>query len=290
MKISVIIPVYNAVKYINNAVKSTLSHTCVDEVILVEDGSKDDSLLKCKELLKIDQRIRLYIHNNNENKGAGATRNLGVLKAKNKWIAFLDADDVFLPNRFDKELALINANTDFDGVYGALGVHYYSKEAERVFKSKFGQNHKLTTVSDIIQPEELKYVLLGMHSNIGGYFSLDTLTVKKQLLLDVGLFNPKLRLHQDTDMIVKLSCLGKIVSGEIHKPIALRGVHEENRITNNDKINYTRYLQYEELYKWLPDHCSDKKIQYAVYNQYKYFEYIVQKKSTNLFRILFFTL
>ena len=104
MNISVIIPVYNASGFIKNAVKSAHHFDCVSEIILIEDGSTDSSLEVCEELVYRYDKVSLYSHPNHVNKGAGASRNLGIEKANNKWIAFLDADDIFLENRFNKEL------------------------------------------------------------------------------------------------------------------------------------------------------------------------------------------
>lgn len=290
MKISVIIPVYNAAVFVEKAVKSAHHFDCVDEIILVEDGSIDDSLVVCKEIIDKYPKTKLFTHNNNENKGAGATRNFGILKARNEWISFLDADDFFLDNRFDKEKELNKKGKIFDGLYGALGIHYHSEEIKKTIRNKYGNAYELTTVSEQIKPKELKYVLLEMHSKINGYFHLDTFTVRKELLVAVGLFNTKLKLHQDTDILIKLACEGNLVSGEIRKPIALRGVHEGNRITNNKNIKQTRFLFYKELYFWMKDNHKEEKIHFHLFNNYKYYEYIADDRSKNIFSVLKHTL
>jgi len=102
-KVSVVIPAYNAEKLIIKAVESALQFKEVDEVLLVEDGSSDNTLDICKQLGNEYHKVKVYHHLNGINKGAGASRNLGIKKAANDYIAFLDADDYFLPNRFDAE-------------------------------------------------------------------------------------------------------------------------------------------------------------------------------------------
>lgn len=90
--ISVIVPVYNAEKYLNRCVESILNQTFKDfELILVDDGSKDSSGDICEKYARCDQRIKV-IHQ--ENKGQAAARNRGVVNATGKWIAFVDADDM----------------------------------------------------------------------------------------------------------------------------------------------------------------------------------------------------
>lgn len=90
--ISVIVPVYNAEKYLNRCIDSILNQTFKDfELILVDDGSKDSSGNICEKYAEQDQRIKV-IHQ--ENKGQAAARNRGVINASGEWIAFVDADDL----------------------------------------------------------------------------------------------------------------------------------------------------------------------------------------------------
>ena len=90
-KISVIIPVYNAEKYLSHCIKSILSQTFTDfEVLLIDDGSTDGSGEICDEFAKNDTRIRVFHKNNG---GVSSARNVGLDNAKGEWITFCDADD-----------------------------------------------------------------------------------------------------------------------------------------------------------------------------------------------------
>lgn len=89
--ISVIVPVYNAEKYLNRCIDSVLSQSYNDfELILVNDGSQDGSLEICQEFAEKDNRIRVF---SQANSGASAARNHGIDKANGEWITFVDADD-----------------------------------------------------------------------------------------------------------------------------------------------------------------------------------------------------
>lgn len=91
MIVSIIIPVYNAEKFVGRCVESILSQTFQDfEILLVDDGSKDESLVKCKELQQTDARIRVF---SKENGGPSSARKLGVKNAKGEFVFFVDADD-----------------------------------------------------------------------------------------------------------------------------------------------------------------------------------------------------
>ncbi|MDQ0784192.1 glycosyltransferase family 2 protein [Chryseobacterium sp. W4I1] len=134
MKISVIIPVYNAEKYVTKAVNSVLQFDEVDEVILIEDGSPDHALTVCLELAQKHERVQLFQHSDKKNHGAGASRNLGIEKASGDFIAFLDADDYFLSNRFDAEKEHFK-NSDIEGVFNAIGTEFLTEKGREDFLS-----------------------------------------------------------------------------------------------------------------------------------------------------------
>ncbi len=92
MKISIIIPVYNAEKYLERAVKSALNQSETGEVILVEDDSPDNALELCMNLEEEYERVKLFRHPDGKNHGAGASRNLGIEKSDFDFIAFFDVD------------------------------------------------------------------------------------------------------------------------------------------------------------------------------------------------------
>lgn len=106
--ISVIMPVYNGVKYIEAAVNSVLAQTFCDfELILVDDGATDGSGALCDQLSERDCRI-CVLHK--ENEGVSAARNMGIRHAKGEYIAFIDHDDCYMPDFLKKMLALARSS------------------------------------------------------------------------------------------------------------------------------------------------------------------------------------
>ena len=94
--ISIIIPVYNVENYLEECLKSVQSQTYTNiEVILVNDGSTDKSKLICERYCKEDRRFHLL---NQENQGQSVARNMGVAASTGEFIAFVDSDDIILPN------------------------------------------------------------------------------------------------------------------------------------------------------------------------------------------------
>jgi len=276
MNISVIIPVYNASEFLEKAVDSALQFDEVKEIVLVEDKSTDNSLEICQKLVVKDSRINLYQHPDKGNHGAGATRNLGLEKANFEFISFLDADDYYLPNRFDAEKELFR-DTKIEGIFGAIGVEYLTEKGREAFQDKF-KNISLTTVNF---PEEGKDVfrgLLGLTPKVfGTFFHLNALTIRKSAIIKNDLrFNENLRVHQDSDFITKLAYHCYLKSGIIDKAIAVRGVHDNNRITKivrySKEYNQRQLLLWTSLYNWADSNSILPEAKRKIYLTYKSFD------------------
>ncbi len=140
--VSIIVPVYNAGAYIEETVNSVRAQTCTCwELILVDDHSKDDTLSVIKKYLAVirDERIRLIAKKTNE--GAAAARNTGIDAARGRYIAFLDADDLWMPDKLEKELAFMK-----------------EKQAAFVFTAyEFGDENARGTGKVVHVPKELTY-------------------------------------------------------------------------------------------------------------------------------------
>ncbi len=101
-KVSIITPCYNGAKYISETIDSVLSQTYTDwEMIIVDDGSKDNSADIIRNYAEKDDRIKLV---QQENAGSAAARNNGIRRAEGRYIALLDADDVWLPSFLEKQI------------------------------------------------------------------------------------------------------------------------------------------------------------------------------------------
>lgn len=113
--VTVIMPVYNAKRYVGEAIESILRQTFVDfELIIIDDGSEDTSVEVIKQYT--DPRIRFYL--NEKNIGSAATMNRGMDLARGKYIARMDADDISLEKRLEKQVFFLEANKDV-GIVGA---------------------------------------------------------------------------------------------------------------------------------------------------------------------------
>lgn len=233
-KVSVIIPVYNADLYIEQAVESAVNLVEVGEIILIEDGSKDNSLSICKQLVDRFNKIKLLTHENNENKGASESRNLGIRSAIFPFVSFLDADDVYDVSRFRTDKSILATNNTIDGVYSAVG--YLDEEDGKMFYLR-----------KVISPNELfHFLLIGTY----GHFHTNGITLRKSVFDDVGYFSSQLILHQDSEMWLRIALKKKLISGDLKNPVALIRRHEGNRIWKGQNYS-TKYLLYVTFYNWV---------------------------------------
>lgn len=116
--ISIIMPAYNAEKTIRESIQSIIAQTFIDwELIVIDDGSSDDTADILSELADSDSRIHFL--QNEKNSGASYTRNRAVALAKGEWIAFLDSDDLWKPEKLEKQLALCDKYPDMVICYTA---------------------------------------------------------------------------------------------------------------------------------------------------------------------------
>ncbi len=195
--VSIIIPVYNASKYIVRALNSIRSQTFSDyEVIVVDDGSIDSSVL-------IIQAHALDINLIKKvNGGVSSARNVGIKAAKGKYIAFLDADDEWLPSKLSVQIMYIEKNTALIAVYckdydlrGQLNIINHSSPAliEKNCEEIFMHPYNLTTSSFVI---------------------------KSSVIRKVGGFDENLNTAEDIDLYLKASLLGSI--GELSESLCIK--------------------------------------------------------------------
>lgn len=113
-KVSVVIPMYNSRDTIVPCVQSVIDQTYKDliTIIVVNDGSKDDSLAVLEAAFKSLPENRVLTIINKENGGVSSARNMGIKAAQTEWVAFLDSDDIWFPEKLEKQFEVIAENPD----------------------------------------------------------------------------------------------------------------------------------------------------------------------------------
>lgn len=269
-RVSVITSVYNAAEFVTRAVESALQQPETGEVLLVEDGSPDNSLGVCQELAEKYEKVKLLRHPNGENRGAGASRNLGMQNASCEYIGFVDADNYYLPDRFAAAKQIFKENPDCEGVYEAIGMHVENAASlQRWIKS--GRPVKdLKTLSIHADPERLAGILI---SGGNGGLTLDGLVLKRSILDKSGYMAEGLKLHQDSDFIIRVAAVSMLLPGRLDEPVAMRGVHDHNRLSaprsDVQKLN-EQLLMWKHLYDWCSQNgyfeLQEKIMPYMVIN------------------------
>lgn len=122
--VSVVIIFLNAEKFLQEAIESVFAQTCDDwELLLVDDGSTDESTeIALHYAEQYPTKVRYLEHGGHRNRGAPASRNLGSCHAKGEYIAFLDADDVWLPHKLERQVALLRSQPEAAMVYGPVQI------------------------------------------------------------------------------------------------------------------------------------------------------------------------
>ena len=144
-KISVIIPIYNVEQYLEECLTSVLAQTYKNlEIILVNDGSKDNSLKIAQEFSKKDDRIKLI---SQENQGLSMARNAGIKEASGDFISFIDSDDWISPNYYEKLINSIEKNSCDIALASILRVRENSKK-DRI---KYEKEEIKTSLADKIK-------------------------------------------------------------------------------------------------------------------------------------------
>lgn len=179
--ISIIVPVYNAEKYIRETIDSILNQDYRDfELILINDGSKDRSLEICKEYEQNHSQIHVI---NQKNSGVSAARNRGLSEAKGEYIAFADADDLL---EMDMLSVLYKCAKEYNADVVSCGAGLV--EDGKIIKEEFGTN----TLKVYDTYEALKFFLIGNQVNIGVWTKL----FKKELVDDIKFLEDK-KINED---------------------------------------------------------------------------------------------
>ncbi len=258
-KVSVIVPVYNVEKYLEQCILSVLNQTLQNiELILVDDGSTDQSSIICDDWAKKDSRIRV-IHKRNE--GLGLTRNAGMLVAKGRYLTFLDSDDYV-----DKDTYLTVYN---ESEKSKLDICYFK---HRRFKStgEVIEVNKAKTIECFFGHEKIKQLLLEIvgphpsnHSGIVREMSSCMALFKTETIRESSVKFVSERLVASEDLVFHLDLLPHVKNAEI-----LPDVFYNYRITDGS-ISRTYNEAKKERLLLLLDVVKEKLSSHYEWNEFK---------------------
>jgi len=209
--ISVIIPTYNKAQYLGEAIKSVLNQTYKNiEIIIIDDGSTD----KTREVVKsFDDEGIIYF--SQENKGPASARNTGIKKAKGKYIAFLDSDDLWLKEKLKRQIDFMEKNSEI----GLMGTACYEiTDKGRIIGKKI-----FPVKNEILQKDLIKY----------NPFIQSSVMTKREVFDKVGLYDENFRESEDYDLWLRIASQYKIAN--LSEPLVMKRYYRRGLSPAKDK-------------------------------------------------------
>lgn len=224
--VSVVIPVYNGAKYIRECLLSVFNQTYTNiEVIVIDDGSSDDLEGQIREFKK---RIRFF---RRPHEGLSKTRNFGLKMAKGKYVAFLDVDDLWKPEKLSAQVNLMEKNPGIGMVYCAVDL--IDERGQPID----GMQKSFQKASGWIFKNLLEC----------NFICISTVVIKKEVVDNVGFFNEKFKIANDYDYWLRLSLLTQVDC--LSEPLALYRLSiyamsaKKDRVRIEDLILTRRYAR-----------------------------------------------
>ncbi len=209
--ISVLIPVYNGEKYIGEAIESVLKQTLRPlEIVVVDDGSADESCAVAASFPGV--RCVSIPH-----QGIAAARNRAVKEAIGEWIAFLDSDDLWMPDKLEKQMAYLSSHPGCEIV--------------------FCRYRNFSELLPETMTERQKTVLAGY---VDQY--LASACIRKSLFERCGLFDIRYGYGEDTEWTARAGFAGVDTRHCIEECLYLRRIHESNITLTHNQIRKEEYL------------------------------------------------
>lgn len=220
--ISIIMPVYNGVKFMERAIKSVVSQSYKDwELLIIDDGSTDGSYIVAYKYSKKDRRI-IPLKNDGPNHGANAARNIGIRAAHGEFVTFLDCDDYYLADSLKNRLDCFSKNNDVSLVYG----------------NAFGESSNIRHRWDYEEATPI-----GVSKYISEELSLcsqNTILVKKDVLSSVGMLDENLKCWSDDDLILSIAYKYKVKHCGSYVVVVVK----DNSLMTSNKVNAYKGLKH----------------------------------------------
>ncbi len=215
-------PVYNASRFLKESIDSVLRQTYSHfELILINDCSKDDSYEIMKSYQTVDSRVRVF--SNDENKGVSYTRNFGVSKAQGEYIALIDSDDMWVDDKLQKQMELIEKYPDTDICFtGSAFVDTNSIRSDFVFKVPTQVDYKTLLKQNVI--------------------SCSSVLIKKELLIKYPMAHDNM--HEDFAVWLSVLKSGGVARG-INEPLLIYRVDRNSKSGNKFKSLMMGYRVYK---------------------------------------------
>jgi glycosyltransferase involved in cell wall biosynthesis len=189
-EVSVIIPAYNTAGHIGGALESVFAQTFTEyEVIVINDGSPDTEQME----RAIQPYISRILYFKQENGGPSSARNAGIRRARGEWLAFLDSDDVWLPQYLAEQIGFLKGDAGLDMVYCDAVLQGDNKSAGTTFMQLYPSTGPVTFESLLV--EQTQVITSGT-------------VARREKVMAAGLFDESLHCSEDHDLWLRISHAG----------------------------------------------------------------------------------
>lgn len=219
--ISIIMPAYNASKYIEQSIQSVINQTYTNWELIIIDDCSTDGIDEIVRKYEVDIRIRFL--KNQVNQGVSKTRNYGIREAKYDYVAFLDSDDVWLSEKLRLQVKKIEEGYSF--IHTSVN---YMNDSNIFYPGKY------------IVPDKLTYKKLLFHNKI----SCSSVLTKKEYLIKHKMFDDKI--HEDYSTWLRILRDGVIAIG-INEPLLNYRLYKTSKSGNKTKTFRMSYGVYRQV-------------------------------------------
>lgn len=234
-KVSVIIPTYNRARFIANAVESVRHQDYENlEIIIVDDGSNDDTDVVVKQLKKENPYI--YYCQNERTKGPSGARNTAILNATGDYIAFLDSDDVWLENHLKAGMDIVQQHPSIDVLFGNFSIYDFHKN--RHLSDWFDQKKILHTLKSTQLSPTVRILQDNLFEALiqENFFHLASSIIRRSMLKGI-LFDESIRYSEDRDFAISLFKQSNASFALRKDPVFIAYMHDFNLCNIGDNRN-----------------------------------------------------
>ncbi|HPG71680.1 MAG TPA: glycosyltransferase [Syntrophales bacterium] len=234
MNISVVIPVHNGGPYLAQAIESVLAQSWRDlELLIVDDGSTDGSSAVAERYARCDRRIRLV---SQANRGVAAAANRGLEEARGQWVARLDADDVFLPDKLERQVAFLARYPDAR-IVGTLGY----------FINHSGRTIGLVSTDGPFTPAQFE-TMAARGEPV--FFVHSSTLMHRRTVLEIGGYRERFIQAEDVDLWLRMAGQGHLLL-KMPEPLLLYRLH-------GDSLTMKRNAEQKRCHRWVMA-CADAR-------------------------------
>ncbi|WP_020482264.1 glycosyltransferase family 2 protein [Methylomonas sp. MK1] len=224
MKISAVIPAYNSAKFIRAAINSIQAQTSkVEEIIVVDDGSTDNTEQVVEEF------ANAVICHKQVNQGPSAARNKGIELANGDWIAFLDADDQWTVDKTTKQIQALQRNPELHLIAGDMTE--IDNDDQLLTQSVLAKHQMLENFQHLAGKPVPNALAALMKKN---FIPTGTVLVKRQTLLEAGMFNTEIRYGEDLELWAKIATFHPVTC--LPDILMLRRQHGDNATQASERM------------------------------------------------------